>query len=283
MCRKDHIDTFWGTATLFPRLAVETMRVTTVYDLTYKVAPGTMGMAHRIGHQLFFSKDVSRADAIVAISQGTSDRLATALGRAADAIVYPAISREFCLRPETEIKTSLNKYGIRKPYILSVATREPRKNIDLLVRVFCKLRQNRNYNDLTLVLVGAQGWGNDGINIKPVETKNIIYTGFVNQHDLPALYCGAEVFVFPSLYEGFGMPVLEARACGATVVATDSPEIREAGGEGAFYVPPTFDGLYKGLTTALQQKKIQNKIDSTLFDWDRGAEIMARLLTRVRR
>lgn len=106
-----------------------------------------------------------------------------------------------------------------------------------------------------MVLAGQAGWKNDPLQAKVAEAKTagaqIQLTGRVPDEMLPALYAGAEVVVMPSIYEGFGLPVLEARLCGARVVATDIPEIREAGGNQAIYVQPDSAGIQAGIRLAL--------------------------------
>jgi glycosyltransferase involved in cell wall biosynthesis len=91
----------------------------------------------------------------------------------------------------------------------------------------------------------------------------IVWLGFIEDKDLVALYSGCDAFVYPSKYEGFGMPVLEARACGARVVTSDSPELREAGGNDAIYVPPTEDGVINGILAALSSGS------NGFFDWQK--------------
>jgi len=102
--------------------------------------------------------------------------------------------------------------------------------------------------------------------------------GFVDDDLLSALYTGADAFVFPSSYEGFGMPVLEARACGTHVVTTDIPELREAGGRDAIYVPPTIDGIKDGIIRALKADR-PKPLDYTGCSWSQSAKILANVLS----
>jgi glycosyltransferase involved in cell wall biosynthesis len=102
--------------------------------------------------------------------------------------------------------------------------------------------------------------------------------GRVPDSDLAALYSGCDAFVFPSIYEGFGIPVLEARACGARVVATDTPEIREAGGDGTTYIAPTPEGLRSGILHVLSRPKRQTMATLCLPTWEESATTLARVL-----
>ena len=108
---------------------------------------------------------------------------------------------------------------------------EPRKNIPTLVKAYLQLRSQRSMPDL--VLAGQKGWGSDESLLSGPGIRSL---GYVEERDLPALYSGATAFLMPSLYEGYGMPAAEARACGCRVVATDIRELREAAGDQAIFV-----------------------------------------------
>ena len=123
--------------------------------------------------------------------------------------------------------------------MLALGTREPRKNLTAAVAAF----QALGSSNLKLVIVGRHGWGREDFS----DVENVIFTDFVEDIDLPALYSGASVFVFPSLYEGFGFPVLEAMACGTPVVASDASSIPELAGEAGVLVDPT-DPNHNGMT-----------------------------------
>lgn len=274
-CAGNRLDVFWATRTLAPRLSPRTAIVSTVYDLNYRIAPETMQAANRWAHRLWFARDVARAAAVVSISQGTSDRLAGLLGRPADAVAHPAVGPHYRRPPEAPLAAVLARHGIAKPYLLAVGTREPRKNLDRLVAAHAALHA-RGAIAHTLVLAGAAGWGGGARSAAPVQPL-----GYVDEADLPALYAGADLFVLPSLYEGFGMPALEARACGTRVVASDVPEIREAGGAAARYVAPTVDGLAEGIVAALHDPPPAP--DVALPSWDASAAVLERLLRAAAR
>jgi len=134
-----------------------------------------------------------------------------------------------------------------------------------------------------LVLVGGKGWKDQKLSqmIEGYKGAGILPLGFVPDQDLPALYSGAKAFVFPSIYEGFGMPVLEARTCGTTVVATDIPELREAGGPYGIYVSPNSEELKKGIMTAYRLGDVIKAGRNTEPDdhsWETAAQTVANLL-----
>jgi len=159
---------------------------------------------------------------------------------------------------------------------------EPRKNLKLLIEVFNVMCAEGKLKDYALVLVGGSGWKELDLRRVYECNKKISFLGYVDDGDLPYLYTGADLFTFPSLYEGFGIPVLEARACGTPVVATDILEIREAGGSGnVLYVKPERDSLIKGIEAVISKKnKIESASNISGFDtWADGAKKLATLFS----
>jgi glycosyltransferase involved in cell wall biosynthesis len=260
MARRDRVDVFWGGTGLIPLIGLSARSVLTVHDLVYKVTPEAMSSKARWTMKIFFGPSLSRAETVVANSQGTANRLQTMMGYAAATVVRPGVSAAFTPQTESRIAEVLARHSLRRPYVLSVATLEPRKGLDTLVRGFSELRSTLPNH--TLVLAGDRGWRDNSL-AKLLESSDprIIWLGFVEDAELVALYSGCEVFVYPSKYEGFGMPVLEARACGARVVTSDSPELREAGGSDAIYVAPNEAGITGGILSAIGSRR-----DGT-FDW----------------
>lgn len=278
LCRQDDLDVFWGAATFLPSLPHTVRTIVTVYDLNYKIVPETMSRTHLWGFKLFFSRDILRSDIVTAISEGSSSRLHGFVGRSADAIVYPAIDAAFRPQSDSAIQDLLDKHSFSRPYLLAVATWEPRKNLELLIRVFLDMKSRGELPGRKLVLVGGRGWKDERLVGLLAGTDSVVPLGYVPDEDLPALYSGAELFVFPSIYEGFGMPVLEAAACGARVVASDIPEVREAGGANATYTEPTANGICRGIVRALSEKPAQYEAADELTSWKKSAENLVSII-----
>lgn len=274
LCSHDQLDVFWGAATFLPYLPQSVRTITTVYDLNHKLVPATMPNKLRCTFNLFFSRDVKRADSVLAISQGTSDRLAYFIGRKADVIIYPAIDGLFQPQSTNEVQKILSRYTVVGPYILAVATWEPRKNLELIFKTFVDMKRRGLLAGYKLVLVGDRGWKDQRLASFLADCNDVHPLGYVPDIDLASLYTGADLFVFPSLYEGFGMPVLEARACGTTVVTTDIPELREAGGELTIYIEPSSQGLEQGILRGLCSPRLKNNHDS-YPRWQDGAKALA--------
>ena len=145
-------------------------------------------------------------------------------------------------RDAASIDAAAARYGLPKRYVLAVGTLEPRKNLTTLLRAFARLREGSAVDPAVgLVIAGARGWLDDPI-FEAVQSlgleRAVNFPGFVDDDDLPALYQGAELFVFPSLHEGFGLPLLEAMACGVPVVASNASALPEVAGGAALLVDP---------------------------------------------
>jgi glycosyltransferase involved in cell wall biosynthesis len=279
MARRDRLDVYWGGTGLIPLIGLSVRSVLSVHDLVYKLMPDAMSSRARWAMEMFFESSLSRADAVVTNSHGTAERLHAMMGYTADAVVLPGLSSAFKPQSETMIAAVLARHSLCRPYVLGVATLEPRKGLDALVRAFCGLQSKSELLDHTLVLVGDRGWRDTALTrLLNRSGSRISWQGFVEDEELVALYSGCDVFVYPSKYEGFGMPVLEARACGARVVTSDSPELREAGGNDAIYVTPSESGITSGILAALSSKR-KVALDWRSQSWISSSAILADALT----
>lgn len=188
----------------------------------------------------------------------------------------------FPVSDQLTIQAVRRQYGLTdSPYLLSLATFEPRKNIDHLVRCFTQVAQSGGIpSDVKLVLVGARGWKFDQIINELAQNAalraRIVVTGFVPDAQLAPLYSGALGFVYPSLYEGFGLPPLEAMQCGLPVITSDVPALKEVVGDAAITVPPTdADALCQALIRLVNSASVRagmsakSRARASLFSWDK--------------
>ncbi|AFY95605.1 glycosyltransferase family 4 protein [Chamaesiphon minutus] len=230
--------------------------ILTVYDLIPLLYP--QFFQYNEAELVKSALDSLRADSwVTCISQATKNDLCNYLDKldpervvvthlAASELFYPCHDRR-------QILSVKQKYKIPDaPYILSLSTLEPRKNIDQTIRCFAKLVEQENIQDLCLVLVGNKGWKHDALFKELSKFSNlkdrIIVTGYVDDLDLAGLYSGAMAFVYPSFYEGFGLPPLEAMQCGVPVITSNTSSLPEVVEKAGIMVSPTdTDGLCQSM------------------------------------
>jgi glycosyltransferase involved in cell wall biosynthesis len=219
--------------------------VVTVHDLTYARAPHTMTAKSRLYFGPLLLAGARRAARVITVSSTVRAELCRHERRLSPArvVAIPEAINERFLAPRPDpvaLSATLRRYNVSTPYILFVGTMEPRKNLQLVLRAFARLRSSGQIAH-KLVLAGRIGWLStslqETIRALGVE-RDIMQIGYVPDEDLPALYRGADLLAFPSLYEGFGLPPIEAMACGTPVIASALPVLREVGGNAALFVDP---------------------------------------------
>jgi glycosyltransferase involved in cell wall biosynthesis len=276
---------YHATEHLLPYLHRPT--VLTVHDLIFERYPQHHKLTNRlflaVGMRLF----VRAADAIIAVSQQTKRDLIELYGTPAQKIqvIYQGIDPSFVPAAPEQIAQAQTQYSLRapdgtaRPYLLMVGTLEPRKNHLTAMRALLRLKQAGLPH--CLLIAGGEGWLFGPIREQVTKlglTADVHFTGYVPGADLPALYGGAACVLQPSLYEGFGFPVLEAMACGAPVVCSNVSSLPEAAGDGAILVPPLDDEALAAATQQvinrpalaqqLQEKGVQQ---ASHFRWQRCA------------
>lgn len=265
LIRHDSLDVFWAASTLAPHARVP--YVSTVYDLNHQIVPETMTPVNRFAHMRWLARDVMRANQVVSISSGTAMRLEKAIGRASDGIARPGSQWARMGTPE-------GSAPVNEPYVLSVATREPRKNLANLIEAFGMLKAQGKLPRQVLVLAGAAGWGVDS-NTQAPRPEWLRELGYVPDERMSALFAHADVLAQPSIYEGFGMPAAEAAALGTRVVATDIPELREAAGPSGVFVGTSASEIAEGLLKALDMAPPP---PHQATSWNDAAAVTARAL-----
>ncbi len=211
--------------------------ILTVHDLSFIHYPATFpaNLVAYLNRVVPWS--VARASHILADSAATRHDLQTAWGVAGDKItvLYSGVNERFHPVTDGESLAALRaRYGLGDtPFVLAVGTVQPRKNYELLVRAFRPVAARFPH---MLVIAGGKGWLTEGLAAEIERqglSERVNLIGFVDDDDLPALYSAADLLAFPSLYEGFGLPLLEAMACGVPVLSSDASSLPEVGGEGA--------------------------------------------------
>ena len=243
---EDRIEVFWETNHVLPfGLPRRLGKVLSIHDLIWRIYPKTVERKNYYVQRLFAEPSIRRADRLVCNSQSTLRDMTRILGVPPEKaiVIYPGVSPDYWPRdPQSSAQYIARKYQTCQNYILTVGTVEPRKNMVGLVEAVRILRA-RGHFSMQLLIAGGSGWKNSSI-YESVERaglteREIKFLGYVPEEDLPTLYSGARTFVLPSLYEGFGIPLIEAMACGVPVVASDVSSIPEVVQGAAVLVPPT--------------------------------------------
>lgn len=285
-CADAGVKIFWAASGVAP-FFMPCPLVLTVYDFVYRMEPQTMCWRTRWFRHFNQPWWVRRAAGVVAITQSVSRELQEFCARRADAVVFPAADGIFYRREEVEVSRVRVRYGLGLRYNLVVGTLEPRKNLHIFIPEY--LAFHKKYPDIglpPLVLIGGKGWRDASIvSVVDEGERNgmVRRLGYVPTDDLPQLYSGAELLFMPSRYEGFGMPVLEARMCGCAVVCSDILAMREAGGAQALYHAPDADGIRGALEAVyLRGHRPDSDLGSGVdWSWESSAVQVLDLLTMV--
>ncbi|MFT3990106.1 MAG: glycosyltransferase family 1 protein [Luteolibacter sp.] len=228
------------------------------------------------------------ADLVITVSESTRRDLLKLGGFQEENVVTIHLAADPCFRPASEaaVEEIRRRLAIPDgvPYFLSVSTLEPRKNFPFLLKAFQRLISLPDTPPCRLILIGKTGWdaaAHDEIHRLLDELKEHVgYPGFVTDEDLRTLYTGAEMFLFPSLYEGFGLPLLESMACGTPVISSNTSSMPEVTGDAGILLPPMDEGAWvEAMRHALQRSSEQKQEASrraldraSEFSWEKTAE-----------
>lgn len=267
---------YHATEHLLPRL--DTPTVLTVHDLIFERYPQHHTARNRLYLRVAMPLFVRAASAIIAVSRHTQRDLVELYGAdpAKIHVVYEGVDARFRPAADSEIRRVAAQYSPDRPYLLMVGTLEPRKNHAAALRALARLKAwgwpHR------LLLVGGQGWLFEPIR-RQIEVEGLAgdvqFAGYVPDGDLPPLYSGAAAVLVPSLYEGFGFPVLEAMACSAPVVCSNASSLPEVAGEAALLAAPEDDeGIAQAVQLLLGQPAVaqalgeMGRVQAGRYRWD---------------
>ena len=268
--------------TIPPRMPCPT--VTTIHDVSFKRGPEFFRLKDRMILSWAAKRASKKAARIVVPSEHTKNELIQLYRTDPDkiAVTYEGVDKQF--RPMDCNVTRAwvsGKYGIHSPYVLALGVIQPRKNLGRLLEGFAQLKGNLE-SEHKLVIVGKQGWKESGIERRIADlglAEDVILTGYVPYGDLPALYSAADVFVYPSVYEGFGLPPLEAMACGTPVITSDCSSLPEVVGEAGIMVDPYDpDAFAEAMARVLSSESLRAEMSTrglaqaSKFSWDKMAQ-----------
>lgn len=263
-------------------------KVVTVHDMVYKAFPETVRGRTRFMLNMGLKRSMKRADMIVTDSEFSKSEIIKYFPQYENKIrVVPCGTDLERFKPCDDLQRIENvkqSLGISGEYFLYLGTIEPRKNLERLIAAYGHLVGKLGEKTPKLVLAGGKGWLNDGIYGR-VQSMNlqemVLFTEYVPSEDLTPLMCGARAFVFPSVYEGFGMPPLEAMACGVPVLASGEASLPEVTGDcavicDAFSVKSIAQGLYRLCTDDELCRELSRKglKRAENFTWQKSAEIL---------
>ena len=264
-------------------------RLATFHDLAFLVCPEHAPPPLRAYLSAVIPRQVATVVRVLTVSETTRRDLLERLRVPSErVVVVPNGVEERFFAASPPAAAARTRLGLPADYLLSVGTIEPRKN---LATLFAALRVAGAGIDLPLVVAGRRGWGGEAVMAaaEPLRRQGRVrFLGFVPDEDLPSLYAGAAALVYPSWYEGFGLPVLEALAAGVPVVASTAPALREVAGDAAVYADPgDAEGLAAAIATALDADRRASSVREArrrrarCFGWERAGEALARVLAEV--
>ncbi len=271
--------------------------VVTIHDLSFIRFPSLFRPPNRLYLTVLTRLSVRRARRIIAVSAHTAAETVCLLGVPSERVdvVYHGVDPVFHPLPAGEVADFRHRRGLPERFVLFVGTLEPRKNLVRLVEAFAHVRGRASgdvpYEEIKLVLVGGKGWLYDELFARIEDLglgDGVIFPGYVENEELPLWYNAATVVAYPSLYEGFGLPVLEAQACGTPVLTSNASSLPEAAGDAALMVDPCdVKALATGLERLLSDDSLRERlrerglVHSRQFSWPHTARETAGVYRRA--
>jgi glycosyltransferase involved in cell wall biosynthesis len=263
----------------------------TLYDMTCLLMPQNHTGGNVRAEQNFANKVLKRADGMIAISNHTRMDTVRLLGIDPEkiAVIYPGVPDSFFHVSDEDVAGARARYQLSRPYILFVGTVEPRKNLDALLDAYDGLTPSLR-EEFDLVVVGPRGWA-AGTTMDRLDAgkAGVRYLGYLPEKDLPAVTAGARVFVYPSLYEGFGFPVAQAMAAGVAVITSNVSSLPEVARDGALLIDPRSvrelaDALTKALTSPVLCERLGRRGAEVAreYTWKTAAQKSAEFFEHLR-
>jgi glycosyltransferase involved in cell wall biosynthesis len=282
----EQVDVFHGLDQSGIPLFFRTGRyIVTIHDVIPLVLPWAFPIRHRFVLGMAFTRIRRQADMVIVPSSAAAEDVVHFLGVERERIRVIPMGCEARFQPSEEATQTAalrRRYDLPERYILFVGTLEPRKNVKTLLQAFAQVIAETPRNDLKLVIAGGKGWGGEDYMamVEALKLHNHVrFTGFVDDDHLPDLYRGALLFVYPSLYEGFGLPVLEAMACGTPVITSNRTSLPEVAGDAALLVDPIQpEALAAAMSSIMNDAELRQALRAKglarahAFTWDAAAQ-----------
>jgi len=266
LIRQKHIDVLHSPVNVLPAwLPRDCAGVVTLHDLAFLRFPNILTRSKRLYHRMFTVRSIRRASMVIAVSNSTKQDAIELVGVPGERVqtVYTCIDTRFSIVPGAEeLQSFREKQGLTGGYLLYLGTLEPRKNITTLVEAYAQLRKTYAISE-KLVLAGGKGWLYDAIFERVQQlglASEVLFAGYVADAEQALWYRAASAFVYPSLYEGFGIPVVEAIACGVPVVTSNVSSLPEAGADIALCIDPyNVEAMAAAMYQALTDQTFRQK------------------------
>jgi len=261
--RREQLDVFHAQYIIPPFCNCKT--VTTIPDIAYEHYPEFFSRFYRLRSQALIRRSAQRADHIITVSEYSKKDLSTTYHINPDKITvtYEGAGPDFFPRDPVACQEQVaREYGIKAPFLLYVGRIQERKNLRRLFSAYARIKGE--LVDEKLVLVGKKDWMSESLeaHMKNLDLQDrVIFTGYVPSLDLPVFFNAAEAFVYPSVFEGFGLPVIEAMACGLPVLTSYGSSLEEVAGEAALLVDPlSEESIAEGLRKLLGDRSLRLKL-----------------------
>ncbi len=291
----EHTDIFFIPNLNFIALSKKCQKIITIHDLSYEISPHFFSHKRQWWHKIINPRQlIANCDKIIAVSQNTKNDLIN-LYKIPDTkikVINSGIDQQLYKKIEKDdyhFAEITKRYQLPKQFIFFLGTLEPRKNVESLIEAFNQLKKRPEFKNLELVLAGEKGWHYQNI-FKLIEKspykKQIKYLGYIPKAEKPYLYNLAELFIFPSYYEGFGLPALEAQACGTPIIASLNSSFPEILADSAFLVASdNLTELSQAISQVLSQPELKQNLihkgfeNAKRFSWAKTAEQTLKLFT----
>lgn len=285
------VDSFFSPHFILSPTSKKCRKIITFHDLSFEYYPEFFSFSRNLWHKLMRpKKQAQEADIIISVSESTKDDLINLYKIDPNKIkvIYPGVGDEFKKMDLAETLKTKEKYNLPEKFILYFGTIEPRKNIDGIIKAFDLLKENLK-SDIKLVIAGSPGWLYKDVFRAAKESKfekDIIFMGFIEKKDKPSLYNLASLFVYPSYFEGFGFPPLEAMACGVPTIVSNCTSLPEVAGQGALLVNPyNINELFVVMKEVLTNKSLSDDLanrglsQAKKFNWDSCAKETLKIIS----
>ncbi len=292
--RREKADLVHGLVNVLP-LVTTVLGIVTVHDLSFVRMPEKLPPAKRWYLTKLCRASVEKAQQVIAVSRQTADDLINFFALPANriSVIHNGVADHFVPQSPATVAAFRQQQQLPERFLLYLGTLEPRKNLPLLIRAYARWRQQASPADrnVTLVLAGGKGWFYEEIFqlVQALDlTEQVHFPGFIPDVELPLWYSAAELFIYPSLFEGFGLPVLEAMACGTPVICSDIASLREVVGDSALTFAAEDERALSALIgEAISQPalradlRVHGQQQAAKFSWRQAADATCALYRNV--